>query len=272
MQKDFSFIERYLYSRPMARDPDSCWDYLDLDSFVDYYILQEFLAVSDSFSASTYFYKDVRGKLHIGPVWDYNNVLNNFFHDLPETGYFLAQKGWFSQLMKSPRFVEKVISRYHELREGVLSYEYIRQYTCDVIDWLGSAIDRNYEVWGYSFDPALLSSYERRSPTSHSDETETIETMNPHSFEEADETEKYGEQHLIGFSNSPQTDFLRYEENYARQLIIDAEHVIPQERLQSGYFAAYHLYDYCDRFSDFLDATQKQSLSPLLQDLNPAAI
>ena len=89
------------------------------------------------------------------------------------------------------------------------------------------------------------------------------------------ETEKYGEQHLIGFSNSPQTDFLRYEENYARQLkkysFIDAEHVIPQERLQSGYFAAYHLYDYCDRFSDFLDATQKQSLSPLLQDLNPAA-
>ena len=185
VQKDFSFIERYLYSRPMARDPDSCWDYLDLDSFVDYYILQEFLAVSDSFSASTYFYKDVRGKLHIGPVWDYNNVLNNFFHDLPETGYFLAQKGWFSQLMKSPRFVEKVISRYHELREGVLSYEYIRQYTCDVIDWLGSAIDRNYEVWGYSFDPALLSSYERRSPTSHSDGTDTIETMNPHSFEEA---------------------------------------------------------------------------------------
>ena len=186
VQQDFSFIERYLYSRPMARDPDSCWDYLDLDSFVDYYILQEFLAVSDSFSASTYFYKDVRGKLHIGPVWDYNNALNNFFHDLPETGYFLAQKGWFSQLMKSPRFVERVIRRYHALREDVLSYEYIRQYTDDVIRWLGSAIERNYEVWGYSFDPALLSPYERRTPSPHlSDQTETIETLNPHSFEEA---------------------------------------------------------------------------------------
>ncbi len=89
------------------------------------------------------------------------------------------------------------------------------------------------------------------------------------------ETEKYGEQHLIGFSNGPQTDFLRYEENYAYQLkkysFIDAEHVIPQERLHSGYFAAYHLYDYCDRFSEFLDETQKQSLAPLLEDLNPEA-
>lgn len=186
VQSDFSFIERYLYSRDMSRNPDSCWDYLDLDSFVDYYILQEFLAVSDSFSASTYFYKDVRGKLHVGPVWDYNNALNNFFHDLPETGYFLAQKGWFTQLMKSPRFVERVIERYHSLRKGVLSEQYIEKYTSDVITWLGSAIDRNYEVWGYSFDSSLLSPYERRSPSSpNADETKTIEALNPHSFEEA---------------------------------------------------------------------------------------
>ena len=86
------------------------------------------------------------------------------------------------------------------------------------------------------------------------------------------ETEKYGTQHLIGFSNSPDTDFLRYEENYAYQLkkysFIDAEHVIPQERLKSGYFAAYHLYDYCDTFSDHLEEAQRQSLAPLLTDLD----
>lgn len=86
------------------------------------------------------------------------------------------------------------------------------------------------------------------------------------------ETEKYGTQHLIGFSNSPDTDFLRYEENYAYQLkkysFIDAEHVIPQERLKSGYFAAYHLYDYCDTFSDHLEEAQSQRLAPLLTNLD----
>ena len=118
----------------MSGDLDSCWEYLDLNSFVDYYILQEFLAVNDSFSASTYFYKDVRGKLHIGPVWDYNNVLDNFFTDLPESGFLLAQKGWFGQLMESERFVERVIDRYQELRAGILSDEAISGYAEDVIN------------------------------------------------------------------------------------------------------------------------------------------
>lgn len=184
VKTDFSEIERYLYSYEMAKDPDSCWEYLDLDSFVDYYILQEYLAVSDAFSASTYFYKDVRGKLHIGPVWDYNNVLDNFFTDLSESDFLLDQKGWFAPLMKSGLFVDRVISRYRELRQGVLSDAYIDQYAQEVEVWLGSAIDRNFEVWGYSFDVDQLSVDERRSPTAGRDAL-TLEELNPSTHEEA---------------------------------------------------------------------------------------
>lgn len=186
VERDFNDIEHRLYSYEMRKDPDSCWDYLDLDSFVDYYILQEFLAVNDVFSASTYFYKDVRGKLHIGPVWDYNNVLNNFFRDLSDPGFLLSQRGWYGQLMKSERFVERVIYRYRQLRQGVLSEDNIEQYARDVQQWLGSAVDRNFERWGYSFDASLLDRHERRNPSSYGNSASmTLEELNPSSYGEA---------------------------------------------------------------------------------------
>lgn len=161
---DFSEIERLLFSAEMY-DGTERWDkYLDIDSFVDYYILQEFLAVNDMFSNSTYFYRDIRGKIHIGPVWDYNNVLDNFFTATAMDELHLSQRGWYSQLMTNKNFVERIITRYRELREGILSAEYLNQYLDETIAWLGDAVERNYSVWGYSFNPLLLDSYERRNP------------------------------------------------------------------------------------------------------------
>jgi len=182
--ESLSDIEHYLYSWDMEKNPDSCWDYLDLESFGDYYILQEYLNITDLFSASTYFYKDVRGKLHIGPVWDYNNCLNNFFEDLSSDEFFLAEKGWYGQLMKSERFVNYVIARYKSLRKGVLKEDAVESYAHDVEQWLGSAVDRNFAVWGYSFDSSQLSVLERRNPSLLAMD-QTVEELNPSSYAEA---------------------------------------------------------------------------------------
>lgn len=181
IQRDISRIERGLYSSDMV---SSMYDYesdLDVDSFVDYYILQEFLAVNDAFLRSTYLYRDVRGSLHIGPVWDYNNVLNNFFIDLSRSGFLLANRGWFGRLMTSEDFVERVIGRYRQLREGILSDEYLLNYIQEVIDFLGPAIERNDEVWGYSYDPSNLSFNQYRIP----DEEQTLAEVNASSYEDA---------------------------------------------------------------------------------------
>lgn len=88
------------------------------------------------------------------------------------------------------------------------------------------------------------------------------------------ETEKYGQQRPIGFICDPQCDFLEYEEVYARQLQkharLDPEHVLPSEKLAAGYFAAYRLYDFCDDFTRYLSARQKEALAPLLAGLDIA--
>lgn len=185
---DFSEIEQAVYSHEAGSEDDFYLEYLDEDSFVDYYILNEFVGNSDAFLASTYFYKDARGKLHIGPVWDFNNCLDNFFYELPAEEFIVSDRGWYSQLMKSERFVNKVIHRYRTLRQGILSDEYLINYIDETQQWLGSAIDRNFQVWGYSFDYTRLTDNVRRSPDA--DGEKTLADVNPSSYQEANEMMK----------------------------------------------------------------------------------
>lgn len=180
---DISKIEKAIYSYEAGNDPDFYIEYLDEDSFVDYYILQEFLGNSDAYSASTYFYKDIRGKLCIGPVWDYNNVLDNFVTSIPKKQFILSDRGFYSQLMKSERFVKKVIRRYKKLRSGVLSEDYLLTYIQQTRDYLGSAIERNFSVWGYTFDWRNLDVYSRRREKLTGSNNDG--DVNPSSYDEA---------------------------------------------------------------------------------------
>lgn len=180
---DFSEIEQAIYSYEAGSDDDFYLDYIDEDSFVDYYILMEFVGNNDCFQASTYFYKDARGKLHIGPVWDFNNCLDNFYNELSFREFYVSQRGWYSQLMKSERFVNKVIKRYRQLRGGILSEEYLINYIQDAQNFIGSAAERNFQVWGFSFDYKNLQVTEMRQPDKDGDST--YEDVNPSSYEEA---------------------------------------------------------------------------------------
>ncbi len=183
VRDDFSRVEQLIYSPERADGAHKWKNEVDLNSFADYYIMQEFLAVNDTFSASTYFYRDARGLLCAGPAWDYNNALDNFFQDQPVDEFILSNRGWFAQMMHDKEFVERVITRYRELRKGVLSEENLLTTSQQTIDWLGSAVDRNYKVWGYSFDYHNVSEHERRTPAAGSDKT--MEDMNPADYETA---------------------------------------------------------------------------------------
>jgi len=186
--RSISRVERLLYS------PDILWirreyeRYIDVNSFVNFYIINEFIANNDLWSGSTYFHKDVRGLLMAGPVWDFNNVMDNFFFPMPTENFLLADRGWFDRLMICPRFTDQVIRRWHTLRRGVLAEERLVSYMQEIEDWLGSAIDRNFEVWGYSFDPSQVSPMARRRPTdAQREEGVTRYDVNPASFEQAQE-------------------------------------------------------------------------------------
>ena len=78
-------------------------------------------------------------------------------------------------LIKDEDFINQVIYRYRQLRAGILSDERVSAYIQEVVDYLGPAVDRNFAVWGYSFDPGNLDKRNKLSP----------EEKNPRSYEAA---------------------------------------------------------------------------------------
>lgn len=124
--------------------------YLDVDSFVDFYIFNEFVFNLDAGRLSTYFCKDVRGKITV-IGWDYNNVFDNYNEDYQLDEEFIGINAWYVWLMRDEQFVDQVVKRYYELRETCLSDEYLENYIAETVEYLGPAIDRNYERWGYTF-------------------------------------------------------------------------------------------------------------------------
>ena len=179
-------FERFLYSTEMILNPKAVQRYIDVDSFVDFFIINEFLGNNDLFAASTYFHKDIRGRLIAGPVWDFNNIFDNFFLTKPVDEFMLNGRGWFDRLFMSPYFTEQVIRRWNSLRQGALAEDRLINYMDDVTEWLGSAVDRNFDVWGFSFDYRNVSHLARRSPRPEERaEGITEADLNPASFEEA---------------------------------------------------------------------------------------
>lgn len=176
IEKDFSRFEKALYSSDYKSLSRGYRQYIDVDSFVDYYVLQEFLGNTDMCYHSTYLYKDRLGKLHMGPVWDYNNVLDNFFSvDLDSSEFLFTDRLWYDRLLSDAAFNRQVRERYRQLRRTVLNEEYLMKYIDETVEFLGDSIERNYVVWGYSFEAENLSPLERLAPLSR----------NPADYEEA---------------------------------------------------------------------------------------
>ena len=57
-----------------------------------------------------------------------------------------------------------MIRRYSELRKGLLSDQAMENFIDGTLDYLGPAIDRNYAVWGYSFDTAQMDGRNKLHP------------------------------------------------------------------------------------------------------------
>lgn len=168
--EDISEIEKVLYSDKFADPNEGYAKYIDVDNFVDYFVFNESVMNNDAGNLSTYAYKELGGKLQI-TVWDFNNSLDNYqwFRE-DYTKFFLQNNSWFDRLLTDRAFVDRVIERYEELRGSVLSTAYFYRLIDEGQDELGDAIDRNFAVWGYTFEDDLLSvalGEESRDPKSY---------------------------------------------------------------------------------------------------------
>jgi spore coat protein H len=157
IERDVSKFEEVLYSSYFDNPTTGYAKYINVSSFVDYFILNEFAMITDSSELSTYLYKNLNGKLTY-TVWDFNNGFNNYqWFDEPYDQFFNLDSNWFERLIQDRNFVDLIIERYQTLRENELSNTSIINRIDNEVDYLGLAIERNFEVWGYTFKQNLLS-------------------------------------------------------------------------------------------------------------------
>lgn len=134
-------------------------DYVDLSSFVDYFILNELVSNVDAYRLSTYLFKDRGGKLNIGPVWDLNIGYNGQdripqddwianYNDYVPTDPWLVPF-WWDRFLEDPIFINLLKQRWSSLKNNALAPQTVEDLVRQTADYLidNGAIERNYERW-----------------------------------------------------------------------------------------------------------------------------
>lgn len=151
IEEDFSQIEKVIYSE--NENTFKVYDkYIDIDTFVDYFLINEFFGNYDAGEHSTYMYKSSGGRLKIGPVWDFDQSMNNYFGDEMDAYTIAFQtKPFFERLSKDSRFIDALKSRYSELRRDILSEEHILEVIDEAAAYLKSARQREWYRWASDY-------------------------------------------------------------------------------------------------------------------------
>ena len=154
--KNISEFEQALYGTNFSDKRIGYQAYIDMDNWVDYFIINEFAMNYDAGNLSTYIYKELGGKLQLA-VWDFNNGFDNYQWFRTETDdLYTVENSWFERLWQDENFRDRVHERYVQLRKTTLSDEHIAEKIASYQEELGEAVDRNFKVWGYSFKESLL--------------------------------------------------------------------------------------------------------------------
>lgn len=125
------------------------YDYVDMDSLVKVFLLQELSLNCDGFISSVYFYKDADGKMFAGPIWDQDMTFG--------TGWTKTN----AADIEDYHYLAKALIQIPAFKTAVVEY-YSSTFAPAVREWLGSngtiahqysllkdSAAMNYTLWDY---------------------------------------------------------------------------------------------------------------------------
>lgn len=135
--------------------------YLDIPSAVDFFILNEISKNIDSYRLSTFFYKHAEskgGKLHFGPIWDFDLALKNadyydgdkyygWVYEFPYDWDWFQPPFWWPKMLSDAYFQQTLKCRWNHLRQNELSTQNILSAVDSIFDDLNTAQTRNFIRW-----------------------------------------------------------------------------------------------------------------------------
>lgn len=147
IELNVSAFERALYSYDFNDPLYGYRQYIDTQSFVNYFIINEISGNADAALYSTYLYK-LPGGLFKLCVWDFNNACDNFIGaNIDPEGFNMTDRIWYFMLMKDEHFVHEILETYEKLRETLLSDTALETFIDETLAYLGPAIERNNTRW-----------------------------------------------------------------------------------------------------------------------------
>ena len=165
-----NYIKNYFYEFESSlasnnfKDPINGFrKYIDEDSFIDFFILNELSNNVDGYRLSTYLHKERNEKLVIGPIWDFNLSFGNAdycggerydvwcfkFNDRCPGDYWNIPF-WWNRLLEDENFVNKLKARWNELRVNTLSDNNILTLIEEQYSFLNNETDivnKNFNKW-----------------------------------------------------------------------------------------------------------------------------
>ena len=150
----FESYESVLYNEAYRADPEKGYaKYIDVDSFIDYYIVQEISKNTDgNLRKSSFITKKKGGKLEMYHLWDFDLTFGNTGWLSSPDGFYIKDynsacnlgHNWFNRMMKDPAFVRKLQNRWNELYPQFMALT-------DFIDEQAYILDKaqkeNFKVW-----------------------------------------------------------------------------------------------------------------------------
>ena len=112
--------EDALFAENFTDEKDGYRNYFDIDSFVEWYIINEIAKnVDAAFFTSCFIHLSKGGKLKMGPLWDFsmafgghkNNDFGRTVANVPEN-FYLKNVRWYARMFQDPVFVGKVKERF----------------------------------------------------------------------------------------------------------------------------------------------------------------
>lgn len=132
-EAQFEYIKSYVKAvDSLVRKPgvtmSELSEYIDMNSFIDYYIVEELMGQMEINWKSVYMSKAVGEKLKMGPVWDFDWSVTGphsvfRYRDKYKSDYsgLRSENNWFIYLYNgSPEFREALMSRWQEAKPEIL--------------------------------------------------------------------------------------------------------------------------------------------------------
>jgi hypothetical protein len=136
--------------------------WIDVGSFIDFFLINELSRNVDGYRLSSFFYKDkdsVNPKITMGPLWDFNLAFGNanYYNGSDITGLFIDYDltdsdsfhipFWWRRLMEDPAYSQQAANRWNALRQTIFHLDTLYAKIDEFTSYIWEAQERNFQRW-----------------------------------------------------------------------------------------------------------------------------